>query len=118
MPTDRLRLGGDLIWLHDLLRYDITPDVAASATTIAQIGNGTSLPDVKYELFRFKLWGDYSFDKASSVRLDYVYNRTYFNEWTYGYAGVPFLYTDNTTLNAKQTQSVNLFMAKYIYKFQ
>lgn len=117
-PTDRLRIGGDLIWLHDLLRYDITPDVNASATTRAQIGGGTSLPDVKYELFRLKLWGDYAFDKASSIRLDYVYNRTFFNEWTYGYAGVPFLYTDNTTLSAKQTQSVNLFMARYVYKFQ
>ena len=101
-----------------ILKYDMTPDVQATATAISQIQQRDHVPDVKYELFRLKLWGDYSFDKASSVRLDYVYNRTFFNEWTYGYAGVPFLYTDNTTLSAKQTQSVNLFMARYVYKFQ
>jgi hypothetical protein len=82
------------------------------------IASGSAAICSGYELFRLKLWGDYTFDKASSVRLDYMYNRTYFNEWTYGYAGVPFLYTDNTTLSAKQTQNVNVFMARYVYKFQ
>jgi hypothetical protein len=116
-PTDRMRVGGDLSYLHDVLKYLATPDVNATGVTLSTIAAG-QLPDVKYELFRFRLYGEYAIDKASSVRLDYMYNRTFFNEWTYTYAGVPFLYSDNTTLSAKQTQSVNIFGAKYIYRFQ
>jgi len=117
-PTTKLTLGGDLTYLHDLLKYGMTPDVQASGTTLAALAQSNTLPDVKYELLRINLYGAYMIDKASSVRLDYTYNRTFFNEWTYGYAGVPFLYSDNTTLGAKQTQSVNVFSARYIYKFQ
>ena len=62
---------------------------------------------MKYELLRLKLYGEYAIDKAQSVRLDYVYHHSFFNEWTYSNAGVPFLYSDNTTLSAKQLQSVN-----------
>ena len=116
-PVDRFKFGADLLWLNDKLTYGVTPDVAATGTTLTAIAAG-QLPNVKYELLRLQLFGEYMIDKASSLRFDYIYNHSFFNEWTYGYAGVPFLYSDNTTLNAKQTQNVNIFGARYVYKFQ
>jgi MtrB/PioB family decaheme-associated outer membrane protein len=117
-PFARFRVGGDLISLHDTLAYVITPDVQISAANRTLLGQTGGLPDVKYKLFRVKLYGEYAVNKASTVRLDYIYNRTFFNEWTYGNNGVPFLYSDNTTLSAKQLQSVNFIGASYIHKFQ
>jgi hypothetical protein len=36
----------------------------------------------------------------------------------WGYNGIPFLFSDNTTVDFKQTQTVNFVGATYIYKFQ
>jgi len=50
--------------------------------------------------------------------VDLIHNRTTFNEWTYNYAGTPYLYSDNTTINANQKQSVTFLGASYVYRFQ
>jgi len=75
---------------------------------------------VRYTLLRVNLFGEYTLDKASSVRLDYIHHRTFFNEWTYDGInnGFPFLYSDNTTITAQQRQSVDYIGARYVYKFQ
>ena len=40
-------------------------------------------------------------------------------DWTYeGVNGVPFTYSDNTTLTRNQNQSVTFVGARYIYSFQ
>jgi hypothetical protein len=78
------------------------------------------LPDVKYTLLRLNLFGEYTLNKSSSIRLDYVYHRTFFNEWTYDGLnnGLPFVFSDNTTLTAQQRQSVNFLGARYVYRFE
>jgi hypothetical protein len=37
----------------------------------------------------------------------FIHERTSFNEWTYNFNGVPFYYSDFTTINAQQKQSVS-----------
>ena len=119
-PLARLRIGGDLITMRDTLRYTMTPDELISPANLTLLNTTGGLPDVQYKLLRLKLYGEYAVNKASTVRLDYIYNRTYFNEWTYDGLnnGKPFLYSDNTTLSAKQLQSVNFIGVSYVYKFQ
>ncbi len=118
MPTSRLRLGADLVWENDKLAYTQTTDALASAANIALLASTGGLPDVTYRLLRLKLYGEYAVQKNAYVRLDFVHNRTFFNEWTYGNNGIPFLFSDNTTINAQQNQSVTFLGASYVYKFQ
>jgi len=47
-----------------------------------------------------------------------IHNRTSFNEWTYSLNGTSYLYSDNTTINAKEKQSVTFVGASYVYQFQ
>jgi MtrB/PioB family decaheme-associated outer membrane protein len=117
-PAGNFRVGGDLLAMRDVLDYGLTGQSATARATFAASGyNG--LPEVKFTLLRLNLYGDYIFNKASSVRLDFIHHRTYFDEWTWeGRNGFPFLYSDNTTLSAKTTQSVNFLGARYVHKFQ
>jgi hypothetical protein len=115
-PFAQLKVGGDLIAMHDVLEYNLTGNTAANQATLNTTGG---LPDVKYTLARLNLYGEYNISKASSVRLDYIYHRTVFNEWTWEGLrnGFPFLYSDNTTLGAQERQSVNFIGARYVYRF-
>ncbi len=117
-PAANFRIGGDLLAMRDTLAYNLKGQNAAAQATFNASGyNG--LPEVKFTLLRLNLFGDYTINKASSVRLDYIYHRTYFDEWTWeGRNNAPFLFSDNTTVGAKTTQSVNFIGARYVYKFQ
>jgi hypothetical protein len=119
-PMGNLRVGGDVIVMRDVLKYKLAPDALTtlSASQLATLAVG--LPDVKYTLTRLNLYGEYLVNKVSSVRMDYIYNRTFFNEWTWQGLGngSPFLFSDNTTVNAKVTQSTNFIGARYVYRFQ
>jgi MtrB/PioB family decaheme-associated outer membrane protein len=116
-PAANFRVGGDLLYLRDTLDYNLMAEPGTNQALLNQTGG---LPDVKYNLTQLRLFGAYDFTKQSSVRVDYIYHRTYFNEWTYDGInnGNPFLFSDNTTITAKQTQSVNYIGAMYVYKFR
>jgi hypothetical protein len=115
--SERIRLGGEVTYLNDKLQYQQTQDPSESAANALFLAQQGGLPDVTYRLTRIKFFGLYSLNPRSSVRLDVVHQSTFFNEWTYGYNGVPFTYNDNTTLSSKQNQSVNFLGATYSYKF-
>ena len=116
--SERLQIGADFMYLNDKLVYFQELDALASATNIAFLAASGGLPDVTYRLGRVKLFGQYRMDKTSSVRLDLVHQRTKFNEWTYGYNGVPFAFSDNTTLSAQENQNVTFVGITYIYRWQ
>jgi len=117
-PAGNFRLGADLLAMRDTLDYGLKGQNAAARTAFAASGYD-GLPNVKFTLLRLNLYGDYTINKASSVRLDFIHHRTFFDEWTWeGRNGFPFLYSDNTTLSAKTTQSVNFLGARYVHKFQ
>jgi MtrB/PioB family decaheme-associated outer membrane protein len=117
-PMGRLQVGADLTWLRDVLEYGLTADPAASAANAAILANTGGLPNVTYKLTRLNLYGEYALQKNAYVRLDYIHHKTFFNEWIYTNNGIPFLYSDNTTADFKQTQTVNFVGATYVYKFQ
>jgi hypothetical protein len=117
-PTGNFKVGGDLLAMRDTLDYGLK-GLNATARTVFAAGGNDGLPDVKYTLLRLNLYGEYLVNKASSVRLDFIHHRTFFDEWTWeGRNGFPFLFSDNTTISAKTTQSVNYIGAKYVYRFQ
>jgi MtrB/PioB family decaheme-associated outer membrane protein len=109
-PSSKLEVGGDWSYLNDRNRYHQT---MASGTAI--IGEG--LPDVTYRVTSLKLYGKYALQKESTIRIDLVHQNVSFNEWTWGYNGKPFTYSDNTTVTMQPNQSVNYLGASYIYQY-
>lgn len=117
-PMGQLQVGADLTWVHDVLKYEQSLDPAASASLRTLLAATGGVPDVTYRLTRLNLYGAYALQKNAYVRLDYIHHRTFFNEWTYNYNGTPYLFSDNTTIDAQQRQTVNFVGATYVYKFQ
>ena len=79
---------------------------------------GIGLPNVDFRLETVSVYGKYALDKKSDVVVDLIHQRAKLKEWSWGNNGVPFVYSDNTTVNIKQDQSVTYLGARYIYKFR
>lgn len=116
--SERLQIGADFTYLNDKLVYLQELDELASATNIAFLAASGGLPDVTYRLIRLKPHGQHLVDTTSSVRVDLIHNRTKFDEWTYQYNGVPFAYSHNTTLSAREDQNVTFVGVSYIYRWR
>ncbi len=104
-----LEVGGDLSYIDDKNNYNL------SMTTGAPISN---LPDSSYRATILKLWGKYAIDKKSDIRLDLIQQWADYNDWTWGYNGVPFTYSDNSTVTMQPNQNVTFLGVRYVYKFR
>lgn len=125
--TSKLEVGAQLMYLNDTTKYGLSASptttgtlpnitaVAPSAANQAQVAIG--LPDVRYQTARISLYGTYAVDRKASVRVNLTHQRATLDEWSWGYNGVPFTYSDNTTVNMNQDQSVTFLGVAYIYKF-
>lgn len=104
-----LDVGGDLTYLNDSNRY--TQGMSTGAAIV------DPLPDVTYRVTSLRLFANYALDKNSGIRVELVTQRANFNEWTWANNGVPFAYSDNTTVSMKADQNVSFIGARYTYKF-
>jgi MtrB/PioB family decaheme-associated outer membrane protein len=116
--TPKLQLGADFLYIHDRNIYGQTLDASASAANIAFLAASGGLPDVTFRDFRVKLFGKYALTPRSDLRLDVIHDRTTLNEWQWGYNGVAFLYSDNTTVSLQPNQNVTFLGLVYIYRFR
>lgn len=116
-PSGRLQVGADLSFINDKNIYDQTMSPGASAANVAFLA-ANPLPNVEFNQFRLKLFGQYAVRKNAYVRLDFVQQHSRLDEWTWGYNGVPFVFSDNTTVTSKRNQNVSFVGVSYIYKFQ
>lgn len=116
-PTGRVEVGAKASYLRDVTNYALGFDMtsATSANNIAQAAIG--LPDVTYREFRLNLYSQYALQKNSDVRVDLIHVVTRLNEWTWGYNGIPFIYSDNTTVTLSPDQHFTMVAARYIYRF-
>jgi MtrB/PioB family decaheme-associated outer membrane protein len=110
-PSSKIEMGGDLSYMNDSNRYK-----QSMGTGAAIIGGG--LPDVTYRATILKLFGKYALQKNADIRVDLVHQRAKLDEWTWGYNGTPFTYSDNTTVSMQPSQNVTFLGASYIYKFR
>jgi len=116
-PTGKLEVGGNLAYLNDRNVYAQTLDGtadAASATLLAATGG---LPDIVYRQVTLKLFGKYTLDKVSSIRVDLIHQRTRWTDWAWGYNGLPFAYSDGTTIVRKPTQNVTFIGVTYVRRW-
>lgn len=124
-PSARLELGLSLSRGNDVTRYGLavdpgTPPLTAANLTTLAFNNAQAalgLPDVKFRVDNIKLFARYEVDKNAALRLSLSRQSLTLDEWSWGYDGKPFVYSDNTTVNMNQRQSVNLLGVSYIYRF-
>jgi MtrB/PioB family decaheme-associated outer membrane protein len=114
----KLQVGADLLFINDRNIYAQTLDSAASAANIAFLAQSGGLPDVTFRNFRLKVFGKYALQKNADMRVDVVHDRSRLNEWTWGYNGVPFVYSDNTTVGLKPDQKVTFVSVVYVYRWR
>jgi len=114
-PTGQLELGGGLSYVDDISKYAQTLNTSADAYAIASLAASGGLPDIKFRQTALKLFGKYALDKKSAVRVDFVHQKSTYNDWAWGHNGVPYTYSDGTTLSQKTDQSVSFIGVTYVY---
>ena len=77
-----------------------------------------SPPDIRSELIQLNLGGDYKLDKASKVRISYLYqnlrsNDYYYNAYQTGYTATSMLPTNQQS----PSYAVSVVSASYFYMF-
>jgi MtrB/PioB family decaheme-associated outer membrane protein len=78
---------------------------------------GNYLPDITYQTERAKLTGQHAIDSSSDLVLGLIYQHFRTDDWQWGYNGVPFLYSDNTTVSQPLSQSLIYVSASYQLRF-
>lgn len=101
-------VGGDLLFAEDLNEYRNT-------STVATIG---SLPDINSVQTTFKLFGSYAWDKATTIKVDYVHDRRKTNDWTWNGAGNPYIYSDGTRLIQNPNEKTSFIGVSANYTFR
>jgi MtrB/PioB family decaheme-associated outer membrane protein len=117
-PTSNLQVGGALSFINDRNAYDQGLDANASANSANLLAVTGGLPDIVFRMTELRAFGNYSLSKAATVRVDFIYQYAKYNDWGYGYNGVPYVYSDNTTVTQQQSQHVTFLGARYIYRWQ
>ncbi len=113
----RLTWGADLLFGFSRNIYAQSTDALASAANRDFLAQSGGLPDVTYRNLRLKLFSSFNLDRQSRIRIDLVHDRSHLNEWTWGYNGVPFAYSDNTTVSLQPRQRVTYLSATYTYRW-
>ncbi len=111
----KLQVGGNLSYSNDKSVYAQTLDATADTYSMNLLAVSGGLPDVVYRQTALKMFGKYAIDKASSLRVDLMHQRTSVNDWTWAYNGVPFTYSDGTTLVQMPVQNVSFIGLTYSY---
>jgi MtrB/PioB family decaheme-associated outer membrane protein len=115
-PINQLELGGSLSYVDDISKYAQSLNSSADAYTVASLAASGGLPDIMFRQTTLKLFGKYALDKKSAVRVDFVHQKSTYNDWAWGYNGVPYTYSDGTTLTQKTDQSANFIGVTYVYQ--
>nr|WP_326530545.1 MtrB/PioB family decaheme-associated outer membrane protein [Rhodoferax sp.] len=117
-PTNEIEVGGTLSYVDDKSQYVQTLDAAADPYTAASLAATGGLPDIMFQQTALKFFGKFALDKQTAVRVDLIHQRTHFNDWAWGYVGVPYTYADGTTVSQRQQQNVNFLGVSYIYQLR
>jgi len=125
-PTSRLSVGAELMATRDTTTFNnvvvnstVTGGALIGTGNIAGSGTtpGNFLPDINYTTNKLNLHAEYAIDKAAAVQTAVTYQYFTTDDWQWGYNGVPFLYSDNTTVSQPMSQKLIFVAARYVYKF-
>lgn len=120
--SPRLSVGMDILVSDDVTSFNNLTAAAVSGQAAGNIVGfnaavpGNYLPNINYNTRKLNLFGIYEVDKKSAVKVNLVYQEFKTDDWQWGYNGVPFVYSDNTTVS-NPNQSVTFLGVSYMYKF-
>jgi hypothetical protein len=127
--TGSLTVGVELLMTRDTTTFKNVV-VNSTVTGGALIGtgnilgfNGTAtpggnfLPAIHYSTNKVNIHGKYNLDKVSDVKLVLVAQQFKTDDWQWSYNGVPFVYSDNTTVSQPTNQVLKFVGASYSLKF-
>jgi len=114
-PSGVLEVGAGVSFIRDLTQYTLSPDSASTPNNVAQ--NAIGLPDTKFSETRYGVFAKYALSKQSDLRFDLAYIIEKLDEWSWGFNGVPWVYSDGTTVGLNPDQRVTFGAVRYIYKF-
>jgi MtrB/PioB family decaheme-associated outer membrane protein len=114
-PSGVLEVGAGVSFVRDVTQYTLSPDSATTPNNVAQ--NAVGLPDTKFSETRYGVFAKYALSKQSDVRFDVSYIISKLDEWSWGFNGVPWVYSDGTTVSLNPDQRVTFGALRYIYKF-
>lgn len=117
-PSGKLELGGTLAFIDDRSVFAQTLDATGSTANAALLAATGGLPDIVFRQTTLKLFGKYTLDKQSAVRVEFGHQRSRWNDWAWSYNGTPFVYSDATTINRQPVQNVSFIGVTYIYRWQ
>ena len=116
--SEKLKLGTTLAYVSNTDKYaqSIGANPAPGSAQLLQVSGG--LPDVVYRRLDLRVFGAYDLSERSTIRFDAGYQRLTYEDWTFGYNGTPFLYSDNTTVWIQPNQNVGYLGLSYIYSWK
>jgi predicted porin len=114
-PSGVLEVGAGVSYVNDVTKYGLSPDTATTPNNVAQ--NSIGLPDTKFSETRYGVFAKYALSKRSDLRFDLSYVISKLDEWSWGFNGVPWVYSDGTTVSLNPDQRVTFGALRYIYKF-
>lgn len=129
----KLNIGMDVLAANDSTRFNnfVAPTVAGLATPTAttadingnivgfngtRLPGGNYLPQINYNTVKLNLYGIYDVDKNSTIKVNLAYQEFKTDDWQWGYNGVPFVYSDNTTVS-NPNQMVTFLGIAFVRKF-
>jgi hypothetical protein len=116
-------VGLDMMSIHDKTTFNnvvATGNVGGAGNIAGWTGQslpGNFLPTINYTTDKVNLYGKYSLDTASDVLIGLTYLHFKTDDWQWGYNGIPFLYSDNTTVSQPMTQVLKYFSTRYVLRF-
>lgn len=111
----KVNVGAQYLYSRDVNKYNIAiGPVVNGLETNSQVLRGAGiLPDTVYSLNTLRLFGAYPLAKATTVRLDYVYDIRKMDNYTWS----GWRYSDGTTVYVKPEQTTQLLGLTLIQAF-
>jgi len=109
--SSRLTLGMGLTVSNDVLVFQnvVTTSNVGGVGNIAgwtqQTLPGNFLPQISYNTVKLDMYSVYAVDKRTEVRVNVAYQEFKSDDWQWAYNGIPFVYSDNTTVSSPNQQA-------------
>ena len=121
--SSNLLVGIDVMATRDITTFNnkvATSNVGGAGNIAGFAGQpfpGNYLPNINYRTKKLNMHGKYLLDKVSEIKVTFIYQQFKTDDWQWGYNGVPFLYSDNTTVSQPMSQNLRFIGASYQLNF-
>ncbi len=123
-----LQIGASFTYINDINKYGAAAATGIAgdrlvgvtitqpnANNLAQAAVG--LPDVTFRKTLVSVYGQYSLNRKSDIRLDLAHQKSKYDDWVWGTPTALFVFSDNTSVKQQVDQSVTFVGVSYIYRF-